>query len=514
MTSIRQHVIPMILALFICLSATGIGVADLSLLDAGIYQSGVSRLIVHNAGPTALDLAGFEVLHADEKPIPTVWKTVEPRIVDSGKEAVITYLPVEPDPVGASSILSIQRNHLHYSAEPKPMEVTYAVYEPEDKKVCVFIKNHCPSECTIHSLSVAGKPVVLEHPKTIPHGQKQIFCGHWQAPEDLHVAVPQFAGQAGTDKLGPVTLFVRLFRPEHTVSVTAERMPDLYISCLSHAFSSPEAAGLAAITRGWHIRSRLRTIKFCNFDLGNNALSKFGQIGDACQIQLQTVYDKECVNGTYMKPVCEAVLSTKLYVEPGIFHVKMYADDCRKADKPLFPISVIHNIAYASIAGGAKGLALQPPAQTDLPATFRTSLTRLLKELDSLTPLIAFSDPVDWARINDDAWCTAHALLCTNGILLLILLPKQNCPTDVHSAVISLENCELPDTATAIEVGFSNEMIPFKREATGRFSLTVQPGGLARIFLIEQRASAMSSITPFPKRFLLGKCGKWGRRSW
>ncbi len=103
-------------------------------------------------------------------------------------------------------------------------------------------------------------------------------AGRRSMPPARERAVPEAVAGLTTLVRGAVLRFARLYRPEHTVSVTAQSMPELYISCLSHGFDNPRAAAAAAVKQSATIRDRLRTVKFCNFDAGRKVMLDFEQI--------------------------------------------------------------------------------------------------------------------------------------------------------------------------------------------------------------------------------------------
>jgi hypothetical protein len=461
---------------------------ELEIIDAGLYRSGVCRIIVQNSGEELEDVESFHLLSGEGKPLVMLWNMAEPRLVEPGKTAFVSFYAKEAIIEGAAHFLALSTKRFSFSPKQKPIELTYAVWDPGEKNVCLFVRSQDQKEITVTGVTIGDEPVGLSGCVNVPSGQNRMVSGLWNMPDEIKKSVPQLAVHLSTMEVGTVLLFSRLYRPEHTVSITAESLPELFISCLSHEFDSPGAAGVAAVERACQIEDRLRTIKFCNFDVGNKVMREFGQIADAAQVQLQTVYDNECVRGQYIEPAFGAASLTKSSVEPGIFHVKIYARNAHNEQKPPYAMSVIRNIAYASIAAGAKGLALEPFSRLDLPGSFASALDRLLLEIDSIRPLIAVSDPVASARTSQEAWCYAHTLLCGQEGLLLILLPRQASTGAKPSrpAIVCLEACGFPALSpVAVEVGYLGQQLPVDRKGTGDYAITVPASGEARVFFVE-----------------------------
>ncbi|MBN2311788.1 MAG: hypothetical protein JXR94_22605, partial [Candidatus Hydrogenedentes bacterium] len=441
------------------------------LLNAYVTPYGVCRVILHNDGDAILDLAEPAILDASGSELPRCWAIAEPYETPPGAYTILSYLPEEAGqhegPPG--HVLAIGGERLPVPFSPAPLAATYAVHATGKGRVYCYIANESAKPYVVKEASIANAPVSLSHPAQIPPHDKGLVHGAWERPESLSYSVPPVTIKLVTAEGEAFYLFARLFSPEHTCSFEHQASKDT-AECLTHSFENARAAADSAIRAGreWRL-TRPRTVRCCNVDLSNNGPELFGQLTDRLHIEPQLTFAEEYRSGEYAQTFLDAFRTVKRATEPGMFYAQLYADDIHSPGSPLYGLTKMRTMAYLSVAAGGKGIELRPGLRSEIPLTHRRGLDRLAQEFNYLQPLIAVSEPVGWAHVAEDAWCTAHAVQCGDQGALLILIPKRELDTSESevSTTIDIAPAGIELAGNGEELGGQNRSLVFERGSEG-----------------------------------------------
>lgn len=467
--------------------------STLSVVSAFEYPKQLYRVILRNDGNAAVDFSDPRIFDRAEQALQLLWAIAEPRNVPRGGSVFVTYrlndqFELARNGSNIPHTLKMNGIEVSYDVAGQPaVTATYLVYNPADGQAYLYLRNLITSDCSVAKVTIAGTAMELGGPVTLPAATTNLATGAWTPPEPNEYAVPLVAVELQSPELGSVTVPARLFNPSHTPTIERSELP-LFIACLSHKFSNLTEAGIRAVEHANLEIGHVRTIKFCNVDLSGHAPANFAAIAERCRIELQTTCEDECKNGVYIPAVFRIAREIKDNVEPGIFVTILYGEFIHQEEKSFFGLSVIRNVAYTCLAAGSKGFVLEPLTPADLPPEFQNGLNTLIEELDRLQPLVALSEPVDWVKADDHAWCIPHLLMCGKEGLLLIALPHQ--PAIANTAQLAGTLCITPPAANvalsaqAHEIGGLHERVSIA-PVDSHYEIQVSPSEDARVFLIQ-----------------------------
>lgn len=477
-----------LIGLVAAIDASADRVDDLSVLSAFEHPSDVCRVILRNDGARAVDLSEIEILDGREARLPVLWVFAEPPIVRPGDLTYVTYRFEKGRNVlkeGLENhVLRAQGVQCPYPAPGRPpLAVSYLVHDASLRRVYLYLRNPGVRAHRVLEVTLDGRPLGLEAAVDIEAGSKNLVVGQWEGQNPSDDSVPLQCVEVDVSEIGKVTLPARLFRPEHAPK-TSMINPSPTFRCPSHRYGPPREAGREVVAAFLAASGSARTLAFCNVDLLSDALELFSPISERCRIEPQPAFSNDCWAGNHVKPTWDCARQAKVYAEPGIFYPVLFPEYIHREYTPPFALSAIRDIAYTCFAAGAKGATLWYTDKRELPRDFSHALQRLSNELDRLHPLISIAEPVPWVDVGDDAWCTAHLLLCGDQGFLLILLPQQD-NREKQDATVSFR---IPDdrwtpAAQADEVGGLHERMVLN--VYEEFSTaTVEQGDQTRVFFI------------------------------
>ncbi len=493
--------------LFVSIFALHVAVlaqAGVEVVAAYQFPVDVCRLIVRNAGNETLALDNLAIKTASGEILPVLWSMAEPDSVPAGEYSFIGYMPTTPLPKEETTqqVLAIGSQEIAFTLERQPsLAICYSVYAPEVRKIYLYVINNAPDACEITAATVNGVSVALARIGAIPGGKKGLVYGQCDLPRSDDFEVPPARVRLTPAQGKPVESFARLFRPEHTVVRTLESGADC-ITCLTHQYETPEKAALEAISVAKEQRRLLRTIKFCNMDLGAKGPAHFAQIMERNHIEPQLTYAEACASATYVPILLNAMEESKCASEPGISYAWVFPSDIHSLSQPPFGVSRLRNMIYALVAGGSKGIELFPPKFDDPGGAHARANARLLEEIASLRELLAISEPVDLWETHEPARMPVHntgdgflirTILCGDKGVLLFVLPK-NDPPEISAprATVSLRQPGYPLGNEAFEVGGAAKALPLQHSDNDRASLDVPLESHAQVFLIPPSSARIS----------------------
>ncbi len=418
------------MTIFLIGMLAAVGTDDLSVLSAFEHPSDVFRIIVRNDGADAIDLSEIEIPDERETRLPVLWVLAEPPVVPPGGLTFITYRFEKGRSVlkeGLENhVLEAQGVQCRYPAPGKPpLAVAYLVHAPGLGRAYLYLRNPGVQARRVLGVTVDGRTLGLEAPVDIEAGGKNLVVGQWEDENPSDDSAPFVCIEVDVSGIGNVNLPARLFRPEHAPK-TFMMDPSPTFRCPSHRYGPPREASKEVVAALLAASGSARTLAFCNVDLLSDALELYSPIFERCRIEPQPAFSNDCWAGNHVKPTWDCARQAKTSAEPGIFYPILFPEYIHRQGTPPFALSAIRDVAYTCFAAGAKGATLWYTNKSALPQNHSHALQRLSKELDRLHPLISIAEPVPWVDVNDDAWCTAHLLLCGDQGFLLILLPKRD----------------------------------------------------------------------------------------
>ncbi|MCP4642850.1 MAG: hypothetical protein GY851_20550 [bacterium] len=465
-------------------------VGNLTVLSAFEYPSGVCRVIVRNDGAGTIDLSEIEVIHGQEARLPLVWVVSEPPQVPPGGLAYVTYRFDQGWNAAENGLdhclLGGDGVRCPYPAPgTPPLAVTYLVFDANPGRVYLYLRNPGPEARRVIGTTVGGQALELETPVDIEAGSVNLVLGQWEDRNPADNSIPFCCIDIDVSGTGSVRLPARLFRPDHAPKMSMESLSPLFaFRCASHRHGPPREAGRAAVASLLAASGSARAQAFCNVDMVADAQDLFAPLFERCRIEPQPAFSNQCWAGNHVKPTLDSARRTKAYVEPGSFYPVLFAEYIHRDGTPPFGLSAIRDVAYACLAAGAKGATLGDTHSAELTQESSRALRCLSREVDRLHPLISIAEPVPWATVNDDAWCTAHLLLCGDRGFLLILLPRMG-NRERQDATVSLRvrDGRWEPATRAEEVGGFHESVGVDEdEACSR--VVVERSDQTRVFFV------------------------------
>ncbi|HUX28256.1 MAG TPA: hypothetical protein VMV39_05685, partial [Terracidiphilus sp.] len=314
---------------------------SVEILSAYQFPPNVCKILIRNHGEEPLDLREPELKSGAKEGATALWTMAEPDLLTPDGSSWITGLFASALP-GEGEIpmrLVTTGKQIPFSLEANPrLVVTYSVQVPEEEKVYIFVLNAAAEDCTITAADINDVPVALAQPVEIPAARNALLCGKCSVRPAPEFEVPQVVIRLTPSGGLPVQVFGRLFRPEHTVLRGAGNTFDT-IDCLSHAHGDDTTAATKAIAAATAQRGTLRTIKFCNIDVGDNAAARFAQIMERNHIEPQLAYSDECASGDYVQTLLECVEKVRCATQPGITYAWVFPSDIHAPSSPPYGVA-------------------------------------------------------------------------------------------------------------------------------------------------------------------------------
>jgi hypothetical protein len=425
----------------------------------------VGRVVFRNCGGDALALENVSLTAKDGHALSPLWVTIEPRSVLPGETTMISWLmslensdvqnPKIPVPF---SELVLQINDQDFAlTHPTPkLVMDYAVRDDDGQVYLYFTgsKDGLPAitQCYLDDAALEALNIIQA-----PEAGSVLVMGRTNAFQTAEPEVPLIRVRLVSEINEEIHLFARLFHTHHTLFRFSGSTMGKHLmvgSCLTHNEESFQKAAEKTVTSAAEHWGRIRTIKVCNIDLGQNGPFYFAALAEQNHIESQLTFPTECRNGDYIRALLNCAENTREWSTPGIFFSWIFPEDIHFEDIPSYSFPKLRAMVYANLAGGSRGLEFQRSHRDDPDGQIMRNYTRLQQEVAQLQPLLALAEPMDLvATAPPDSH--VRTLLCGDqGILVFLLSRNSQTPLETKEETLTLYAPQgIEFSSQAIEIG-------------------------------------------------------------
>ncbi len=455
--------------------------------------SHIGRVVLRNCGDRKQTLDTVALLSGDGKECSPLWLTVEPRQIEPGAVALVSWfiptdminpLQFESDGLLGSCCLRVnERNYTCNIVEPSPL-ISYAVQDDEGR-IYLYLKGGAlplplVTQCFLNGVSVGAPQTIL-----CPEACSMLLVVSTPQFKMTSIEVPLITVQLQLESGEEIRLFTRLFHTRHTLIREVETHMTVG-RCLTHKEGTWREAGKKAVENAAAHLGELRTIKFCNMDLSSHGPFYFASLAEQNHIEPQLAYPQQCRNGDYIAALLESAERTRAWSEPGIFFSWIFPADIHDGTIPRYSFPKLRAMVYAVLAGGSQGIEFHEIRRDDSEGETKRNYLRLQKEVAMLQPLLAVSEPVNLVHSSSQE-VLVRTLLCGDQGILVFLFSREGRPSlEMREYPIVLQAPKgLPLTSSAIEIG-GDAGIHEVQYTDGKLSFVCRDN-LASVFFIARR---------------------------
>lgn len=437
------------------------------------------RFVLNNDSGAAVDLAGIR-LQATPAELPVLWINAEPWKVEPGAFSVVTAFTSEAvQPAEVSACISGAVAPIRAAA---PVACApYAVYVPATGEAHIFVRNISARDIQIRDAVFRGNHLGPTLPAVLAPGHSGVLKAMLDTsalPETgiFHGRVQLDAGESTSE------VVCRFYSCDFARFYKGGMRPG--VDCL-HRWGTIEQGAGFLIARNQQAGDSVKTIAFCDTDVKTDTPLNYSQLGDICICEFPKPVFPESdschANDVFIK--AEAI---KQSAEPNLFVARFFAYMVNTGAPVPVGVSVLRNAFYACLAAGAKGIEVCTQ-ESSAENAVDTGYRRLLQEVNTLQPLLAFSEPapvVSPAQTDD---FHVRALLASGKALLLFIIPRKKGAdlAGVAATIVIDESATGMSLApAALQIGGTGAILSGNRTGKG-IEFSLQPRPDVQVFLVQ-----------------------------
>jgi hypothetical protein len=455
-----------ILALFLLLPVSSAKGERLRIEAAYCQPSHIGRILVRNTGGDSCSLSEAQLVTSEGAPLPVTWLICEPERLSSGEVGLISWLGSSDLLAGGSERWGLSwKGEFHgINLSEEHVSVRYSLRD-EGGQFYLYIHNGCSRQLLVKECFIQGMPLDFSAPVSLDPGGQGLLSGRVERlKKAASEAAPFVIVELVDGEGGRYVTFSRLFNPSQ-LGLLSNVSGQAVRKCFHGEGTSSEKAD--TVIRGGRLKGeKLRILGFCNWDTDAGEARVYAQLADQNHIEPQLAYPKLCASGSFVSTFLSVCEKTKVWTEPGTFFTLFFPADIHLKNMASYSFNNLRKMAYAMIAGGAKGIEFQSIKWEDPDGSVTRNFNRLQEELKSLESLWIISEPVDLIERCPQGK-VLRTLLCGDRGILLFIFPDEHWSGAVTDSLVELR----------IPSGFvpqSQAMIAGGRYGTKE--LTRQPG--------------------------------------